>query len=179
MLQTSRLDEMRTWYCTLLDGHVVFEGHGLSFVTSDEEHQRIAFLSPPVPLADKSPTAAGMHHVAYTFDSLDGLLDRYSELKTQGKRRAPVQHAVTTSRYYRDPDGNHVELQVDNFATPDEATGYLEGPEYAADPIGVSFEPEKMLAARAGGTSEAQLCTRAWAPAASPGPPNPLGALTS
>jgi catechol 2,3-dioxygenase-like lactoylglutathione lyase family enzyme len=180
VLQTSRLDEMRTWYCTLLDGHVVFEGHGLSFVTFDEEHHRIAFLSPPVPLADKSPAAAGMHHVAYTFDSLDDLLDRYSELKAAGiEPRAPVQHGVTTSLYYRDPDGNHVELQVDNFATPAEATGYMEGPEYAADPIGVGFEPEKMRAARASGTGEAELCTRSWALATSPDLPNPLVALTS
>ncbi|HEY1969604.1 MAG TPA: VOC family protein, partial [Pseudonocardia sp.] len=78
VLQTSRLEEMRNWYCALLDGHVVFEGQGLCFVTFDDEHHRIAFLQPPVPLADKSPAAAGMHHVAYTFANLDELLDRYS-----------------------------------------------------------------------------------------------------
>ena len=28
----------------------------------------------------------------------------------------PVQHGPTTSLYYRDPDGNMVELQIDNMA---------------------------------------------------------------
>jgi hypothetical protein len=35
---------------------------------------------------------------------------------------------VTSSLYHRDPDGNFVELQVDNFVTPEEATSYMEGP---------------------------------------------------
>lgn len=180
VLQTSRLEEMRNWYCALLDGHVVFEGHGLSFVTFDEEHHRIAFLEPPIPLKPKSPMAAGMHHVAYTFASLDDLLHRYASLREQGiEPHVPIQHGVTTSLYYRDPDGNFVEMQVDNFATPDEATAYMTGPEYSADPVGVGFEPDKMIAARAEGVGERELTTRAWALATSPNLPNPLVALSS
>src|SRR5690242_4699594 len=55
VLQTSNLEGMRDFYCKLLDGHVVYEGKGLCFVTFDEEHHRIAFLSPPVQLEPKSP----------------------------------------------------------------------------------------------------------------------------
>ena len=180
VLQTGQLEEMRNWYCTLLDGHVVFEGNGLSFVTFDEEHHRIAFLAPPVPLEPKTPTSTGMHHVAYTFDSLDDLLERYSTLKEQGiEPRVPIQHGVTTSLYYRDPDGNFVELQVDNFATPAEATAYMEGPEYAANPVGVGFEPEKMREARASGVDIRELLTMEWAQSTSPGLPDPIVALTS
>ena len=55
----------------------------------------------------KSPTTACMHHVAYTFDDLDGLLDRYVLLRDQGITPAvSIAHGVTTSMYYRDPDGN-------------------------------------------------------------------------
>lgn len=179
VLQTSQREEMRDWYCALLNGHVVFENEALTFVTFDEEHHRIAFLAPPVQLEPKSPMAAGMHHVAYTFDGLDDLLDRYASLRERGiEPHVPIQHGVTTSLYYRDPDGNFVELQVDNFATPEEATGYMTGPEYAADPVGVGFEPDKMLAARRAGADEAELRTRAWALRASPGLPNPLAALS-
>ena len=180
VLQTSRLGEMRDWYCALLDGHVVFEKGGLSFVTFDDEHHRIAFIAPPVPLEPKSPLASGMHHVAYTFASLDDLLERYTSLKERDiLPHVPIQHGVTTSLYYRDPDGNYVEMQVDNFATPDEATAYMEGPEYEQDPIGVSFDPEHMLAARRAGATEAQLCTRGWALATDPDLPSPLAALAS
>jgi catechol-2,3-dioxygenase len=179
VLQTSRLDEMRNWYCTVLDGHVVFEGHGLSFVTFDEEHHRIAFLAPPVQLHDKSPAAAGMHHTAYTFASLDDLLDRYAELKEKGiEPHVPIQHGVTTSLYYRDPDGNFVELQVDNFSTPEDATAYMNGAEYEQDPVGPSFLPELMLEALRNGTAPEELQTRKWAVSTSPDLPNPLEALT-
>ncbi|WP_028936072.1 VOC family protein [Pseudonocardia spinosispora] len=179
VLQTSRLDEMRDWYCALLDGHVVFENGALSFVTFDEEHHRIAFIAPPVQLEAKSPLASGMHHVAYTFASLDDLLDRYANLKERGiEPHVPVQHGVTTSLYYRDPDGNFVELQVDNFATPDEATAYMSGPEYSEDPVGVGFEPDKMAAALRAGTEQGELMTRRWALTTSPGMPNPLEAMS-
>jgi catechol 2,3-dioxygenase-like lactoylglutathione lyase family enzyme len=180
VLQTPQLPVMRDWYCALLDGHVVFEKGPLSFVTFDDEHHRIAFLQPPVPLDPKTPTSTGMHHVAYTFESLDDLLDRYTELKARGiEPRIPVQHGVTTSLYYRDPDGNHVELQVDNFATPDEATGYMEGPEYEANPVGVAFDPEKMIEARRTGSAVGELTTMTWAQAACPGLPDPITVLTS
>lgn len=180
VLQTGQLNAMVDWYCTLLEGHVVFEGNGLSFVTFDEEHHRIAFLAPPVPLEPKTPTTTGMHHVAYTFDTLDDLLERYSTLKDQGiEPRVPIQHGVTTSLYYRDPDGNFVELQVDNFATPAEATAYMEGPEYAGNPVGVGFDPEKMREALASGADAHELITMDWARSTSPDMPDPIVALTS
>lgn len=179
VLQTSRREEMRDWYCALLNGHVVFENDALTFVTFDDEHHRIAFLAPPVQLADRSPTAAGMHHVAYTFDGLDDLLDRYATLRGRGiEPHVPIQHGVTTSLYYRDPDGNFVELQVDNVATPEEATAYMTGPEFTVDPVGVGFEPAAMLAARRAGADEAELRTRAWALRTSPDLPSPLAALS-
>jgi hypothetical protein len=36
-------------------------------------------------------------------------------------------------------------MQVDNFATPDESTTYMEGPECNADPVGVSFDADLMV----------------------------------
>lgn len=180
MLQTSKLEEMRDYYCALLQGHVVHESHGLSFVTFDEEHHRVAFMSSPVELEAKSPLAAGMHHVAYTFDELDDLLDRYQELRDKGiEPYAPIQHGVTTSIYYRDPDGNHVEMQVDNFAEPDDATAYMCGPEFGEDPVGVLFDPEKMIEARRAGAPAEELQTRKWALSTSPDLPSPLEVMAN
>jgi hypothetical protein len=39
----------------------------------------------------------------------------------------------------------------------------MEGPEFAEDPIGVAFDPARMLAALDEGHDPAQLRTRAWA----------------
>ncbi len=179
VLQTSRKAQMREWYCALLGAHVVFENDLLTFLTFDDEHHRIALLSPPVQLDPRSPKAAGLNHSAYTFGSLEELLERYAALKRNGIEPAvPIQHGVTTSLYYRDPDGNLVELQVDNFATPEEATAYMRGPEYGADAVGVRFLPELMRSALAAGTSAKEIQTRKWALAASPALPDPLLELT-
>ncbi|GES35184.1 biphenyl-2,3-diol 1,2-dioxygenase 2 [Rhodococcus aetherivorans] len=180
VLQTSRFDEMRDWYCTVLDAHVVYEGHGLCFITFDEEHHRVALLGAPVELAPRNPGAAGMHHTAYTFDTLQDLLDRYDMLKAKGiEPKVPIQHGVTTSLYYQDPDGNFVELQIDNFATPEEATEYMHGPEYGNNPVGVSFVPELMREALTMGTPVSEITTHAWALETSPHLPDPMVALTS
>lgn len=45
--------------------------------------------------------------------------------------------------YYRDPDGNVIETQVDNCG-PDEATAYLTSPAFAKNPIGADFDPEEL-----------------------------------
>ncbi|MCB8910581.1 VOC family protein [Rhodococcus pyridinivorans] len=180
VLQTSRLEEMRDWYCTVLDAHVVFEGHGLCFITFDEEHHRVALLGVPVQLEPRNPGAAGMHHSAYTFDTLEDLLDRYDMLKAKGiEPKVPIQHGVTTSLYYQDPDGNFVELQIDNFATPDDATEYMHGPEYGINPVGVSFVPELMREALAAGVPVSKITTHTWALETSPDLPDPMVALTS
>lgn len=176
VFQTAQPEAMRDWYCAVLDGHVVFADEALTFITFDEEHHRIALLRPPMELERKAPATAGMHHVAYTFDDLDGLLDRYALLRDRGiTPAASVAHGVTTSMYYRDPDGNFVEMQIDNFAEPDDATAYMHGAEYAADPVGPAFDPEEMAKARASGASVEELTNRAWALKA--GLPDPMGVL--
>jgi hypothetical protein len=49
-IKTAALD----WYCTLLRGHVVYQGHGLAFVTLNDEHHRIAFVQLPEDAEAKS-----------------------------------------------------------------------------------------------------------------------------
>jgi catechol-2,3-dioxygenase len=164
VFQTGQPTRMRDWYCAVLDGHVVYQDKALCFITFDEEHHRVALLTPPVALERKSPTTAAAHHVAYTFEHLDELLERYEMLRDKGIVPAvSIAHGVTTSMYYQDPDGNFVELQIDRFAEPDQATEYMHGPEYAADSVGPAFDPEAMVAARRAGASVDELGDRAWA----------------
>lgn len=179
VLMTGQLPAMRDWYAQVLGAHVVYENPGLCFMTFDDEHHRIAFVAPPVPLTPRTPLTACMHHSAYTFGTLSALLDCYARLKSHGiEPLTPIQHGVTTSLYYRDPDGNLVELQVDNFAHPDEATAYMMGAEFAADPVGPAFDPQAMLEALTAGTPVAELTTRAWAQAG-PKMPDPMSRMMS
>jgi catechol-2,3-dioxygenase len=176
VFQTSQPAQMRDWYCTVLDGHVVYEDEALTFITFDDEHHRVALLSPPGELRRKTPDTACMHHVAYTFADLDELLARYEVMRDSGIVPAVcIAHGVTTSMYYRDPDGNFVEMQVDNFAEPNDATRYMHGPEYAGDSVGPAFDPEAMLAARRSGVPAEELTGRAWSLPADL--PHPLSVL--
>jgi catechol-2,3-dioxygenase len=178
VFQTSQPTEMRDWYCAVLDGHTVFQDEALCFITFDDEHHRVALLTPPIPLERKSPTTACAHHVAYTFDNLDDLLARYEKLQESGILPAVcIAHGVTTSLYYRDPDGNFVEMQIDNFAEPDQATGYMHGDEYREDSVGPAFDPAAMLAARRAGVAVDELTNRAWA--LKQGLPDPMQTLMS
>ncbi len=70
---------------------------------------------------------------------------------------------MTTSFYYVDPDGNSVELQVDNFGNWEESSEWMRtSPQFAADPIGMPVDPEQMVTARQAGTPFAELHQRAY-----------------
>ena len=169
--QTNRMAEMRDWYATVLDGHVIYENPHLCFVTYDEEHHRVAFVDFG-PLAPRDPAAggalgpkpveqAGLHHVAFTFASMGELLDNYLRLRDRGIRPFfCVNHGPTTSMYYRDPDGNRIELQIDNFATAEEGQAWMHSPAFDENPIGVEYDPDRLVSRFRAGVPVAELVIR-------------------
>ncbi len=59
-------------------------------------------------------TAVGLHHVAFKIgDSLAQLSEAKAKLEAAGITPDPIDHEVTKSLYFADPDGNGVELYVD------------------------------------------------------------------
>ncbi len=74
-------------------------------------------------------------------------LDHYVELKGQGIRpHRCVNHGMTTSMYYYDPDRNQVELLIDNFRTAREGQDYMRS-RSATDknPVGIDFDPDELV----------------------------------
>jgi hypothetical protein len=51
---------------------------------------------------------------------------------------------MTLSAYYRDPDGNQVETQFDSM-TMEQADAFMAGPLFAANPIGINVDFEKLI----------------------------------
>jgi hypothetical protein len=47
--------------------------------------------------------------------------------------------------YYRGPDGNRVELQIDNFTTAEEGQAWMLSPAFDANPIGVTYDPDTLV----------------------------------
>ena len=58
--------------------------------------------------------AVGLHHVAFRIgDSIDQLVEAKNHLEAAGVKPHPIDHEVTKSLYFHDPDGNMLELYVD------------------------------------------------------------------
>jgi catechol-2,3-dioxygenase len=151
---------MVNFYKTFLSGEASYENDFLSFITYDEEHHRVAIATVPGTVP-KDPKAAGLHHMAFTFGSLEDLALAYRQRKARGILPVwCVNHGVTTSMYYADPDGNQIETQVDAFQTTEEAIAYMESQDFAENPIGVDFDPEELVERLRRGEDHAEILKR-------------------
>ena len=86
---------------------------GSVFLSFGEQHHELALFEPASDeQADgKKP---GLHHAAWQLGSFEELQAAYRELKAMGiKVESTVEHNVTRSVYFPDPDGNRVELYCD------------------------------------------------------------------
>jgi len=158
--RTARFDAMVEWYRTALAAEVVHSDGIIAFLTFDDEHHRIAIAAVPG-LGERSKMAAGTDHIAFTHADLGDLLNTYLRLAKVGI--TPfwcINHGPTTSMYYRDPDGNGVEFQIDNFDSIAELNAWMRKSDFAANPIGVIFEPEELLARYRAGEPIAELLAR-------------------
>ena len=68
----------------------------------------------------------------------------------------PIRHGLTLSLYYRDPDGNGLEFQIDLMGAED-ANEFMSGPAFAANPIGEPFDPDALAARLAKRTSRVRV----------------------
>lgn len=154
--QTRRFDAMIAWYRAVFDAGVVHQDPALAFLTFDDEHHRFAFanldvLSPAGGDADDRGTV-GVNHVAYTFASVADLLETYTRLKTAGiEPYWSIHHGITLSNYYRDPDGNRMEFQVDAEAD------YMASPAFGANPVGVEVDMDALVARFRAGAAPGEL----------------------
>lgn len=157
VLRTNKFRQMVDWYKTVLEAKVVFENEMLAFMTYDDEHHRIAIAGLPG-IVDRAPHAAGLDHLAYTYSSLGDLVATYERLKAAGITPVvPINHGLTLSMYYRDPDGNKVELQIDNCETAEQMKNFFKSNDFAKNPIGVSFDPDELARQFHAGVPETEL----------------------
>jgi catechol-2,3-dioxygenase len=103
----------------------------------------------------------GFYHAAFAYASLGDLLEGYAALGKQGiKPYRCINHGPTLSFYYRDPDGNEIEMQVDTFPDSASTKAWMQSEAFARNPIGVLVVPEDLVARRAAGEPEASLLRR-------------------
>src|SRR6266404_6820920 len=148
--------EMIEWYCLVLNAHKVFESDRITFLSYDEEHHRIAIARSP-DLKPRENRCVGLDHLAFTYQCIGDLMGTYQRLKAAGVEPfCPVNHGPTTSLYYHDPDGNRIELQIDNFDDLDKCAELMKGLENL-NPIGLLVDPDELAAQLAAGATREEL----------------------
>jgi catechol 2,3-dioxygenase-like lactoylglutathione lyase family enzyme len=175
-LTTGNIEPLVGWYRKVLGMTIVHQtdsaagGHEntpkikSAWVSNDEGNHRLAFMELPGLSADPDrPHHHRLQHCAFEYRNIDELLGTYARLKGLGI--VPVMcsdEGAQTAFYYEDPDRNSVEIHVDNFGDCWTSGEYMRtSPEFAANPLGVFVDPEKMVAARIAGTSPWELHVRA------------------
>jgi catechol-2,3-dioxygenase len=166
-IRAQRYKEMIQWYQTVFRARIQHENEFLAFMTFDEEHHRLVIFEDAATV-DKPATAAGVDHVGYGLASFADLVETYERLKAEGITPfLPLNHRFTTSLYYHDPDGNDVELSVDNFPTKEECDAFVRGEamaEIGRPPFGHAFDPDELARLYHQGASERTLAQIGFPP---------------
>jgi catechol 2,3-dioxygenase-like lactoylglutathione lyase family enzyme len=157
VLKTSQPDAMIDWYCKLLGMSVVMRTPLINFLTWDGSQDRLAILAVP---EGQSPRGehSNLHHVAFAYERLADTVAVYRAVGKDGiNPHWCVNHGVATSYYYRDPDGNSVELSVENFPTTDALNEWLATGAFNQNPIGVTLDPNALAQRIESGEAETSI----------------------
>ena len=176
-VETRHLEKMVEWYARVVGmvticstSNALGSEAGVSmssaFVSNDRANHRMAIFSTSELKEDTDKHAhAKLQHVAFEYATIDDLLNTYTRLK--GLLIEPAlmaDHGPTIAFYYEDPDGNIVELFVDNFGDWDKSREYVRtSPEFHKNGMGALVDADKLVAARQAGMSFAELHRRAYA----------------
>jgi len=170
VLRTSQYGAMKSWYSQVLDTKPMFESErkeapsgGMKQMCTIRPYSEFPFTETLVildfaGLRQNDPTVSGMDHFQMQFESIDGLFDRYEALAVQGiMPMRSANHGPSTSFYYRDPDGNRVELSVKNYATEAETLAFMQSEAFRRNPAGIDVDPAEYVARYRGGVSLEEL----------------------
>lgn len=163
---TQDVDAMVRFYELVCGLQPVYYSAHAAWLTNDEANHRIALLGLPGTKApvDK-PHTAGLHHTAFEYATFDQWLDNYIRLRDAGIVPAVcMDHGMTLSMYYVDPDGKGVEIQVDNFGDWGKSKEWMwASQEFNLDQLGPQFDPEELVVARAAGADAEEIHRRTYA----------------
>jgi catechol-2,3-dioxygenase len=160
VLKTSQYDALKSWYSQVLDTNPMFESKrrettgsgGMRQMCTIRPYSEFPFTETLVildfaELRQNDQTVSGMDHFQMQFASINDLFDRYEALAAHGiVPTRSANHGPSTSFYYRDPDGNRVELSVKNYATEAETLAFMQSEAFGRNPAGIDVDPAEYIA---------------------------------
>jgi catechol 2,3-dioxygenase-like lactoylglutathione lyase family enzyme len=158
VLQTARWQEMKDWYSAFLGVEPYFETETMCFRrVSDKQNQLFVLFHFP-DLAERPDAVPGLNHVQFKCNTLTEAFDRYERLKAVGIRpQRSFNHGPGTSFYYRDPDGNTMEISGPNLGTEAEYRAYVQTEAFRRNPRGIAIDPDEFVAKFRSGTPQPEL----------------------
>ncbi|WP_207844330.1 VOC family protein [Williamsia soli] len=165
-LKTTRKEAMVEWYVKVLNMRVNVDVGLAAFLSNDRANHRLALTTiPGITFNENKRFHDGVHHTAYEYATFDELNELYLRLRDEGiLPKVCIDHRTSWSYYYEDPDGNMLEMQVDDLGDWDlstqimrETTSIENAPAHF---FGISVDPEQIAAARAAGASFEEIKER-------------------
>ncbi len=103
------------------------------FASRARDHHELAIMEVGRGAETPAPNSVGMLHVAFRLSSEQDLKTAYHELKQRGiPILGTVNHGISKSIYFADPDGNQIELYCDN---PKETYAHMANPYAGRTPL--------------------------------------------
>lgn len=160
VLRTARYAEMGRWYDVLLGVAPHLDNGRVAFrrLHSDYPYTQVLAIFHRPEIEGHERSGPGLDHVQFRYGSLGILVESYERLRNAGVRPfRSANHGPGTSLYYRDPDGNVVELSATNFDTEAEYLAYFDSEAFRRNISGVEIDPDDFAARFRSGVAQRDL----------------------
>ncbi len=115
-IQVRNVQEAHDWYKKILGLHTYqLVPGGAAFMSANvESSHEIALIEVGPDAPGQVPKQVGLNHMAWMVDTLDELKTLYQRLKDNNVPiRSIVDHGLSLGIYFRDPDGNGLEVSYE------------------------------------------------------------------
>ena len=155
--KTINYEAMVDFYSRLFGCEPLYSSEELTFLAFDEEHHRVAIANtsgvfknlgfiPKTIMRIKNwmnrslPSIVGLDHISYKLNPIEKWFEFYHKAKEQGLEPYwTINHGWITGMYYKDPDGNLVEIFFEHWRNKEEFKTNI-SPDFSDEPIGTNMD---------------------------------------
>jgi len=124
-IKVSDLKKAEKFYTKLIGFKVNERVNNYLFLTLGKRHHDLA-LQEVIDAKKPSENSIGLYHFAIEAKDLKELAKLYFKLKKEKIDVSPIDHGISKSLYFSDPDGNGIEVYVDTREIRKRWVGFTE-----------------------------------------------------
>ena len=118
------------FYTEILGFEIALERPGFgTFLTCGKIHHDLALFQAAPDAAPVTPGGLGLNHMALQVEDFDVLTEYYHRLNELGIVDHSVDHMMTKSIYFNDPDGIGIELFCNSFENAEDGLAMMRLPD--------------------------------------------------